>query len=171
MTIRTSLYPMGYRQTGSPQPTGDTPGNLLGLAYCYENYDDSNIRTTSGGKYLFVKVKEDVFRYDVDLSSYSGDSTPIKIAVDFSDIDLEDTETAFAIEVWIKTRPDMDNGIMFDELIGMGGISTITIYKIVPYEQPEYKQNTTKIQQLILFRTDNNNRYQCILNSKTLEIA
>ena len=170
MTIRTTLFPMGYKPTGSPQPTGDTPGNLLGLAYCYEDYDDSDIVTETRingvgptqyeQEEIHITVKEDVFRYNVDLSNYSGSADKVVIFVDFKDIldtiNAENgTATGTAIEVWLKTRTDKDGGNWIRP-VDSGNGRTISGYRIDGYTHPEdiYKKDKTVITEFLLHNLD-----------------
>ena len=103
---------MGYRQTGSPQPTGDTPGNLLGTAYCY---DDGNAVTgtrINGVPHLVIDIDPHIYRYNIDLTDFIlTTDTEVQIYPDpyFPSIaDDLSTTTGFGAELYIKTPTDRD---------------------------------------------------------------
>ena len=174
MTIRTSLYPMGYRQTGSPQPTGDTPGNLLGVAYCFEDYDDSDIVMDGNDGFIDLDLKEDVYRYNVDLSNYSGNADKIYITANIFSSNLQSVldersddkgaRNGIAIEIWVKNRPDKDNGI---EITGTGNAMFFCV--IPSLQEPEYPKGKTVIYQCLFYR-ESPDLYVALSNIKILEI-
>lgn len=73
MTIRTTLFPMGYSSSGSPQPqpTGDEP-LLVGMAYKKAGVEQDLTPPTNYDISYTLELQSDVYRYELDMSNVAN---------------------------------------------------------------------------------------------------
>ena len=112
MTIRTTLFPLGYSATNSPQPqpTGDTP-LLIGLSY-KRAIAEPDVTPPSGYDVGYtLMLQSDVYRYEIDLSN-ANNIDECLVNIDWGICFPNDRSSQFdslwgcAFELYVKTPPN-----------------------------------------------------------------